>query len=208
VAKDGSTRAPQRREDTANGLESDRRDRTVRRLAPHRKVTAPGRCFPRLVRGSLTLNQSGSWTDGGGEFMSPEELEPKEGISRRRMIKRIGAGAAIAWTAPILTSVRTPAFAATPTCVTGDCACGDPCNVPIPCHDRTDCNCWVHASSRSCTCLFFVQSCGDFGLCPGGADSECGAGLCCVDTCCGFTCTPACGSGRAPKRQGKARTTR
>lgn len=144
--------------------------------------------------------------------MSPEELEPKEGISRRRMIKRIGAGAAIAWSAPILTSVSTPAFAQTPPppgCVNDPgCGCSSPCNVAIPCQGRNDCNCWVHASSRSCTCLFFVQSCGDFGLCPGGQDSECADGLCCVDTCCGFTCAPACGAGARRRRQGSGRTTR
>jgi hypothetical protein len=38
------------------------------------------------------------------------------GISRRRMIKRIGAGAAVAWTAPVLMSVRVPAFAQSPPC--------------------------------------------------------------------------------------------
>jgi hypothetical protein len=46
-------------------------------------------------------------------------MEPtgqSESISRRRMLKRIGAGAAVAWTAPVLTSIRTPAFAATPAC--------------------------------------------------------------------------------------------
>ena len=46
--------------------------------------------------------------------MNPEESRPdvpEEGVSRRRMLKRIGAGAAVAWTAPILTSIRTPAFA-------------------------------------------------------------------------------------------------
>jgi hypothetical protein len=32
--------------------------------------------------------------------------------------------------------------------------------------------------------------------------------LCCVDTCCGFTCTPACGGAGAPQRQGRGRTTR
>jgi hypothetical protein len=57
------------------------------------------------------------------------------GISRRTARKRIGAGAAIAWTAPVLTSLRTPAFAASPACITFDCkdmcpkpsACGPPC---------------------------------------------------------------------------------
>ena len=37
-------------------------------------------------------------------------------ISRRRMIKRLGAGAAVAWTAPVLLSVKTPAFSASPAC--------------------------------------------------------------------------------------------
>jgi hypothetical protein len=143
--------------------------------------------------------------------MGPEELEPKEGISRRRMIKRIGAGAAIAWSAPVLTSVSTPAFAQYPGCINDPgCGCSDPCNVAIPCGGRQDCNCWVHASSRSCTCLHFVQSCGEFGDCPAGQDAECPSGMCCVDTCCGFTCTPACGGagGAERKRRSGARTTR
>ena len=42
--------------------------------------------------------------------MDEDELNSPE-ISRRRMLQRIGAGAAIAWTAPVLTSLRTPAFA-------------------------------------------------------------------------------------------------
>jgi hypothetical protein len=58
--------------------------------------------------------------------MTPEIDESTEaGISRRRMLKRVGAGMAIAWTAPVLTSLRTPAFAASPTCAAPctDCAC-------------------------------------------------------------------------------------
>jgi CHRD domain len=37
-------------------------------------------------------------------------------ISRRRLIKRIGAGAAVAWTAPVLLSIKVPAFAQSPSC--------------------------------------------------------------------------------------------
>ena len=43
--------------------------------------------------------------------MIPEEPQGAGGISRRRMLRRMGAGVAIAWTAPILTSVRVPAYA-------------------------------------------------------------------------------------------------
>ena len=40
--------------------------------------------------------------------MDPDQVGHQ--ISRRRMLKRIGAGAAVAWTAPVLTSIRTSAF--------------------------------------------------------------------------------------------------
>lgn len=52
--------------------------------------------------------------------MGPEEplkvSQDGNSISRRRLIKRLGTGAAVAWTAPVLLSVRTPAFAASPSC--------------------------------------------------------------------------------------------
>jgi hypothetical protein len=68
--------------------------------------------------------------------MSPEEPQielSQDGISRRRMLKRIGAGAAVAWSAPILTSIRTPAFAQNygcspcSACFDGSTPCGDNC---------------------------------------------------------------------------------
>src|SRR6266545_6958811 len=43
----------------------------------------------------------------------------EEGISRRRMLKRVGAGAAVAWSAPVLTSLRVPAFAQSALCPNG-----------------------------------------------------------------------------------------
>jgi hypothetical protein len=45
--------------------------------------------------------------------MIPEEPQGAGDISRRRMLRRLGAGVAVAWTAPILTSVRVPAYAQT-----------------------------------------------------------------------------------------------
>jgi hypothetical protein len=59
-----------------------------------------------------------------------------EGISRRRALKRIGAGAAIAWSAPIITTMRTSAFAqsAPPECLR--CIpydCNNPSFCPQPC---------------------------------------------------------------------------
>ena len=49
-------------------------------------------------------------------------IEPSEvpsdpnAISRRRLIKRLGAGAAVAWSAPVLMSVKVPAFSQSPSC--------------------------------------------------------------------------------------------
>jgi hypothetical protein len=64
-------------------------------------------------------------------------------VSRRRMLKRIGAGAAIAWSAPVLTSLKVPAFA-----VSGpsECAqidhCYVPCSACVYCGPpRSDCCC-------------------------------------------------------------------
>jgi hypothetical protein len=47
----------------------------------------------------------------GVRAMTPEEPQGSAGISRRRMLGRMGAGVAVAWSAPILTSVRIPAHA-------------------------------------------------------------------------------------------------
>jgi len=55
--------------------------------------------------------------------MSVDESRPydRNRVSRRRMLKRLGAGAAVAWTTPILTSAHTPAFAASPGPCREDC---------------------------------------------------------------------------------------
>ena len=93
--------------------------------------------------------------------MIPEEPHINtagEGVSRRRMLKRIGAGAAVAWSAPILTSLKAPAFAqsagcspcatcfdgSTP-CGTGDCFCSEDVNGDCfcafngPCAGQSNC---------------------------------------------------------------------
>jgi hypothetical protein len=67
---------------------------------------------------------------------TPLDEASTDGISRRRVLKRIGGGVAIAWTAPVLTSLRTPALAqASPRCTTFDCtnSCPQPSDCPPPC---------------------------------------------------------------------------
>jgi hypothetical protein len=62
--------------------------------------------------------------------VAPEQpaVDPSvQGVSRRRVLKQIGAGAAVAWSAPILTSLRAPAYAqGSPRCVPFDLCGGNP----------------------------------------------------------------------------------
>jgi hypothetical protein len=132
--------------------------------------------------------------------MKPEETEIlSEGISRRRMLKRIGAGAAVAWTAPVLTSIRTPAFAQT------GAACPDACNGGdfVPCTpDQPGCpdggctgglGCFAqHDVEGNCHCFQNI-----FCSCPPapcGSSSDCAPGQFCTDNGCGRTCLDCCGT--------------
>jgi hypothetical protein len=139
--------------------------------------------------------------------MIPEEPQVVEGISRRRMLKRIGAGAAVAWSAPILTSIRTPAFAqsgGSPCDPSAQCDLSMPCNVAIACHNGNPaCNCWVNADHNACFC-------GDFDACSNhqacGPGNTCPSGQTCIENCCGLLCYAPCSSSRsrAPKKAGRA----
>jgi hypothetical protein len=141
--------------------------------------------------------------------MSEELLN--EGISRRKMLKRIGAGAAVAWSAPILTSIKTPAFAATPPPPPQCSGCAG-CGPLLPCNNNSNCQCWQQSTDQGpgCTCTGLVNFCGDTPLCPGG-QSECTDPRfpTCVETCCGRICTPPCGPQvRSKKGRSGAKTTR
>jgi hypothetical protein len=109
-----------------------------------------------------------------------------KGISRRSMLRRVGAGAAVTWSAPILTSLRAPAFAqgtppplcepgACPRCqfgpVCGNCACvGVPvecfctgvgiCQHEQPiCREDSDCDVWCGGPGGVCAECVFVPEC-------------------------------------------------
>jgi len=68
-------------------------------------------------------------------------------VSRRKMLKGIGAGAAVVWAAPVLTSVRAPVFAA------GSARCGCP---PADCNNFATCDngclCAPHHGGGPCVC--------------------------------------------------------
>jgi len=130
-----------------------------------------------------------------------------ERISRRRAVKRVAAGAAAAWSAPVLTSLSTPAFAqyghcaATPPC--GDTRVGDgegdefftDCQVAPPCI-------CVATVEGQCACIQL-----NVGLGPCSATSQCGGGAVCVnDTCIGDICQPLCNTLAPSEATGRVNT--
>jgi hypothetical protein len=134
-------------------------------------------------------------------------------LSRRRMLKRIGAGAAVAWATPVLTSVRTPVFAAS------GGSCPSDCCVPGVCISEQciceSCGCKTgRCTSPGCfaafntegMCQFFQREgcpclarCSNSSECPPGQqclcpDNGCGVSVCV--SCCGQNCH---GAGRSSK---------
>lgn len=134
------------------------------------------------------------------------ETQERE-LSRRDLLKRIGAGAAVAWSAPILTSLGAKALAGGqpiyrkrcgPTCsgvticafarqgdVDGLCGCSA--------DTEGDCVCWAN-----CFCVD-ATACTSKADCPAGynciPNTGCGAGGICLPAC-GKTCIGDTRSGR------------
>src|SRR5439155_7680230 len=121
----------------------------------------------------------------------------KDGISRRRMLKRIGAGAAIAWTAPIVTSLHTPAFAATGggKCAGSGCAGCGPILTGNPGCSTGSCTgnlgCFVSLNTEGACTSFQNIFCSC--LSPCSSSSDCSNGdqcLCSNNGCGGSFCVP------------------
>jgi len=127
-----------------------------------------------------------------------EEIERPDGISRRRILKRIGAGAAIAWAAPVLTSIRMPAFAqSTSGLCTANWNCGD---TIVGCGGTPGESPCDNGSPPVCVCDLTVEGtsfCWNNFCCVGATicttSDDCGGGSACVTSCCGQRCAPPCG---------------
>jgi hypothetical protein len=94
-----------------------------------------------------------------------EEQPMEKGVSRRSMLKRLGAGAAVAWSAPVLTTLGTPAFAQTPLC---DSPCTD-CQFGASCGG---CGACVGVPSPDCFCADTGICLGDEPICQSDADCD------------------------------------
>jgi hypothetical protein len=125
--------------------------------------------------------------------MDPERRE--KGISRRKMLKSVGASAAVAWSAPVLMSVKTPAYAqASPSCLPFDClsfraSCGPSgCMVPPGC-DPINQNQCVLLIDGSCFCSLGPRS---RSTCDSDADCPDGDHCCLVEPDCGMGRSACC----------------
>jgi hypothetical protein len=127
-------------------------------------------------------------------------------ISRRKMLKRIGVGAAVAWSAPVLMSIRTPAFGqASPVCAPSDCPecdfgeqCGPNCQcagVPPPdcfCSDGGACNTDFSICETDADCVPYTG--------PGSRCAPCVPFEECMESSCWSPCGD--GQGRIPRGRG------
>jgi len=135
-----------------------------------------------------------------------ESERPTNGVSRRTMLKRIGAAGAIAWVTPVISSLNTPAHAAT-SFVTCGHTCDHCATNPDLCGQAGElnrCFCTPPADGGDCFCgeEVFCASTHD---CT--SDSECGdlgSNWICslVCGCSGQVCIPQCGSQDGARRVG------
>ena len=108
-------------------------------------------------------------------------------ISRRETLKRMGVAGALAWSAPVLSTLNTPAFAQAGTAV---CA-----GTPAGCPDDPQ-SCGSSGEFGFCFCIdgecLEDAFCEDLQRCP---DGTCPDGFVCQEACCSEPrCVPVCGS--------------
>jgi hypothetical protein len=155
--------------------------------------TAKGRVHP-----STAVLSFAPSIERRGNPMDDHQL-PK-GISRRSMLKRVGAGAAIAWSAPVLTSLRTPAFGqASPVCAPGcsQCNFGERCREVCRCVGiPVECFCTSQGACRRDVPI--CQTDEDCGA-PGARCARCVFDPSCVETSCWYPCG---GDQRVPQGPG------
>ena len=127
-----------------------------------------------------------------------ETLEESR-VSRKKMLKRMGVGAAALWTAPIVLSAETPAFAGAlnklcqkTALQTGQASCWVCPAANSPCGTTGCCFCFTLVSG----CCFCGNDyfCGNVPPC-----GQCPSGWKCGITCCGTKdCIPPCGAISCP----------
>ncbi len=132
--------------------------------------------------------------------MGEESIADRGGLSRRELLKRMAAGSAIAWTAPVVSSFNTPAFAGVvspiPTGPCVECEVGD--FGSIVCGAGCTCQEIVRDGVGTGECFCHqVISCGDPRVVPCASDADCTEpGWRCTSNGCFADggCVPPCGT--------------
>jgi hypothetical protein len=126
-----------------------------------------------------------------------QDLTP--GVSRRTLLKTVGAGTAVIWAAPAVTSLSASAFASStnphPECIGATCDTFEQCSSGNP-----DCVCTT-TSEGGGFCIPGSTHCADLADCTTSADCSGGA-VCIVNTCCGGgKCAPQSLGDSCPKTE-------
>lgn len=125
----------------------------------------------------------------------------REGMARREVLKRLGVAAGVAWAAPVLTTIQTPAGAAevgTPN--RPECA-GATCGSFTSCSTNVDCVCGSVAGGGG-ICVPGSTACESLQLCE---NLVCPPGsVCSVNSCCGDpVCIPLSSTAACPPFNGQ-----
>jgi hypothetical protein len=125
-------------------------------------------------------------------------------VSRRRILKRVGIGAAAVWTAPLLFSASPASAHSSGGALCAKLAASKGLAACTPC---PACNNRCGSGPVGCGCACFVDIdgcclCGEDFLCPGRvclSHADCPPGTKCSFTCCpgdrGLRCVSRCGAG-------------
>jgi hypothetical protein len=120
-----------------------------------------------------------------------EEEGSANSVSRRTMLKRFGIAGAVAWVTPVISSLNTPAYAATSGLCSNGFTCGD---TPTPCDGA---GCFCSTTDQGTACADGNVLCPDRQTCAAGEGCPAGE-VCVINSCCGVpVCLSLCGSARS-----------
>jgi hypothetical protein len=140
-------------------------------------------------------------------------MDSEKRISRREMLRNIGIAGAVAWAAPVLTSLPAQASTSANPCKGLNWSCS---SVPPPtccggagfCFQKVNAKGGHKAGRLICADLQGNSFCSSFQTCTvGGQNTECPKGFRCTSTCCDqyfnlpYVCTKKCNKpGKGPRK--------
>jgi hypothetical protein len=128
--------------------------------------------------------------------------------TRREILKKVGIGAAVAWSAPAVLSVDAAFAGGSPRCPADGCQKDGQCAAAATCGPTGDCACFFTTEPGDQTaCTNGEFSCSGQQVCQ--TCDDCPSGWSCVRTCCPDpVCRPPCGTpaGAGAGAEGGARS--